>query len=795
MNVSLNWLSEHIDLSDHDAEALDRLLTFAGVEVEGIEQRGIRDGHVVVARIESAVQHPDANRLKVCMVDAGEGSLRQIVCGAQNYQVGDKVPCALPGAVLPGNFQIKEGRLRGVDSRGMLCSASELGLHDGVDGLMILPADTPVGKPIAELFDADTLIEVEVTPNRPDLLSHAGMARELAALTGKARKPRAIPTAATAAAGGFIELEAADGCPFYTAVRINGVKVAESPAWLKARLSSIGLRPINNIVDITNFILHDLGQPLHAFDFEKVEQGIRVRRAQAGEVIATLDGASHTLAAEDLLIADQAGTPLAIAGIMGGAQSAVSDATTTILLESAWFEGTGIRRSARRLGISSDSSYRYERGVDPETVLAGSALAAALIVELAGGTLDGPTLVAGAAPVLTGPVAFDEARFQQLMGGSVPLATAGQILTALGLAKLDDGRWQVPSYRADLQRHIDLVEEVARVHGLDKVPARQRGWFAGQSEVDRNHDFDMQLRQRLVALGCYEAQTIKLVSQAQLVDALPLKPLVEGDVIRVKLPLSEDHAVMRPSLVPGLVATAARNVRHGCAALRFFEMGRQYRNAGGGKATDLEGESLAVLLSGPTAPASWADARPRQTDLYDLKALIGAILPGASIQLVPRERPGFALASDVLANGQPLGVAAALLPARCRELDFGAPVFVAELDLARLRKAAARLEAVRELPQFPGSTRDVALEMDAALANSEVEKALSKVKEPLLVAASCFDVFSDPRGERLAVGRKSLAYTMTYRSGERTLTSQEVDAAHAAVCAELLKHARVSLRG
>jgi phenylalanyl-tRNA synthetase beta chain len=599
MNVSLNWLSDHLDLSDHDAEALDRLLTFAGVEVEGVEQRGISDAHVVVARVESAVQHPDADRLKVCMVDAGEGSLRQIVCGAQNYQVGDKVPCALPGAVLPGDFTIKEGKLRGVDSRGMLCSASEIGLTDGADGLMILPPDAPVGTPLRELFDADTLFEVEITPNRPDLLSHTGMARELAALTGKPRKAREIPTAATTQAGEFIQLEAQAACPFYTAVRINGVSVGESPAWLKEKLVSIGLRPINNIVDVTNYVLHELGQPLHAFDLAKVSGGICVRHARDGEGFVALDGLQHSLTTEDLVIADQSGTALAIAGVMGGQDSGVGVGTANILLESAWFATTGIRRTSRRLGISSDSSYRYERGVDPGMVLPASAFAAALIVEIAGGTIDGATQVAGAAPQITGPVALDEARLDQLMGGCLPLAEAEGILTRLGLAKRADGRWDIPSYRADLQRHIDLVEEIARVHGLDKVPSRQVAWFSEESEVDSTYDFEMALRRRLVALGFYEAQTIKLIAEAQLVDALPLRPLLDGDVIRVRLPLSEDHSVMRPSLVPGLVATAARNVRQGANSLRFFELGRQYRNAGGGKAMDIEGDSLALLVSGP----------------------------------------------------------------------------------------------------------------------------------------------------------------------------------------------------
>ena len=791
MNVSLNWLATHVDLKGKSPEELDRLLTFAGVEVEGIEVKGVASDKIVVAQIMEAVQHPNADKLKVTQVDAGEGQLRQIVCGAKNYKVGDKVPCCLPGANL-GSFSIGETVMRGVESKGMLAAASEIGLVDAEDGLMILPADSPIGTPVKELFHGDVLLEVEVTPNRPDLLSHHGMAREMATLLEVPLAPLEIP-----ARDGFtvdgVKIEAADVCPFYTAVRISGVKVAPSPAWLVERLESIGLRPINNVVDITNFVLHEIGQPLHAFDAAKVSGALVIRTAKEGEEFLALDGQKYALVADDCVISDEAGNALALGGVMGGGDSGVTEVTTDILLESAYFTPSRIRRTSRRTALSSDSSYRFERGVNPDGVLAGSALAVKLIMEIAGGTAEAVTMKAGEAPVLTKPVALDLAKLDQLTGASIGHDEAATILTRLGLSKNADGTWAVPSFRADLQRHIDLVEEIVRVKGLDAVPSRLRGTFVPSSAVDAAYDADMRVRERLAGLGFHECQTIKLISDAQVTDALPLKPLLPGDTIRVSLPLSEDHAVMRPSLIPGLVASAERNVRQGNKALRFFEIGRVFRNAGGGKAKDLESDSLGLLLSGHRSSVGWANLEAA-ADLYDLKAIISALVPTAALQLVPRPREGFALAADIQADGQNLGTFAMLLPSRQRELDASTPVFVAELDLPKLRKFVAGSREIAELPQFPGSSRDLALEAPVTLANVEIERVLAKVKEPLLTGFECFDVFRDESGQKLAADRKSIAYRMHYRASDRTLKAEEIDAAHKAVVTALTGGLPVSQR-
>jgi len=794
MNISLNWLSNHLDLAGKSIREIDDLLTFAGVEVEGIVPKGVSSEKIVVAQIKEAVQHPNADRLKVTQVDAGEGALRQIVCGAQNYKVGDKVPCALPGAELPGGFTINETVMRKVESKGMLCAASEIGLPAGEDGLLILPADAEIGRAVKQLFDSDVLLELEVTPNRPDLLSHRGMARELATLLKIPLKPLAKGgTVGPPVSSSSIQIDAPDACPLYSAIRISGVTVKESPAWLKERLESIGLRPINNIVDVTNFVLHEVGQPLHAFDAAKIGGGLIVRHARDGEAFTALDESEHALLADDLVISDANGAALALAGVMGGLASGVTATTTDIVLESAYFTSQGIRRTSRRTALSSDSSYRFERGVDPQGVMPAAALAVKLILETAGGSAEAAIQLAGEAPVITKPVALDAAKLDQLMGGSIALADAEQILTRLGLSKRSDGAWEIPSFRADLQRHIDLVEEIARVHGLANVPSRMLGTFVPASTIDAAYDADMILRRRLAALGLYECQTIKLISDAQVADALPLRPLQDGDTIRVKLPLSEDHAVMRPSMIPGLVASAVRNVRQQAKSLRLFEMGRVFRNAGGGKSKDQESETLGILLSGPTRPVGWGQTE-QIADPFDLKGLVAALIPGASIRFSPKDREGFAVACDIRAGDQSIGVFARLLPSRERELDFNTPVFVAELDLGKIRKLLKGIEHVAELPQFPGSSRDAAMEVDSALPNSEIEGVITKCAEALLVDFECFDVFTDPTGAKLSADRKSLAYRFHYRASDRTLKAEEVETVHQRILKALTEKAGVHFR-
>ncbi|MBK8040218.1 MAG: phenylalanine--tRNA ligase subunit beta [Verrucomicrobiaceae bacterium] len=790
MQVSLSWLSTHLDLSSYTVPQLSDLLTFAGVEVEGIEERGVTTDKVVVAQIESFVQHPNADKLSVCQVNDGTG-IRQIVCGAKNFKAGDKVPLALPGAVLPGGFTIKEGKLRDVASLGMMCSGKELGLGDDHAGLLIMSPDSPVGTPFNQLNPADVLFDLEITPNRPDLLSHLGLARELSALTSIPLKGQRDYTAAkTKTTGSDIKLEAKDACPLYTARLIKGVKVGPSPEWLRRRLESIGLRPINSIVDITNFVMMEMGQSLHCFDLDKLHGSIVVRNASEGEQLLALDGQSYTLLADDLVIADQK-RAVATAGVMGGEETGVTEATTNVLLEAAWFTPSNIRRTSRRLGLSSDSSYRFERGIDPQQVQGASEFATKLILEIAGGTADDVLLVAGETPVLTSEITLDDDRARKLLG--TPDLSSDEIrsiLTKLGLTH-QNGRWTVPSYRADLQRPVDLIEEIARVIGLDRVPSKMTAVAVPSDATDRAYDFAMTIRQALVNRGCFEAQTLRLVADAQLADTLG-----GGTGVAVKNPLSEDHTTLRPSIIPGLIATAALNIRQGADRLRFFELGRVFLKLPNGGSR--EEERIAILISGPVSPSSWHARAPQAADIHELMGIIQN-LPGLSrVSIEPKavkESPAnFLLTSELRAGNRNLGWIAQLHPSRARDISARHPVYVAELLLSALRQGSTGPAKFEELPRFPGMTRDVAMEVPADLPHAKVATFFASQKEPLFIASEVFDVFTDPTGQKIAQDRKSIAWTLTYRSPEKTLETAEVDAAHQRILAALEKALPATVR-
>ena len=675
----------------------------------------------------------------------------------------------------------------------MMCSGRELGLGDDHEGLLILSPDAPVGRPLKELVDSDTMFEVEITPNRPDLLSHTGMARELGALAHLPLKGPAhygedsIP--ARAAEAGEIRLDDTTGCPFYTARRIRGVKVAPSPEWLQKRLQSVGLRPINNIVDITNFVLMEMGQPLHAFDAAKLRGGILVRRAGEGEKFIALDGKENTLDAGDLVIADQEG-PVALAGVMGGVDSGVTEATVDVLLEAAYFQTTTVRRTSRRLGMVSDSSYRFERGVDPQQIAGASALATRLILKVAGGTAEEVLLTAGTPPARPAAVPLDNDRCRRLLGAEIPDGEIDAILASLGLVKTASG-WQPPTWRLDLPRSVDLMEEVARVYGIARLPAAGAALFAEESAADEFYDFRMSLRRALAARGVWEAQTIKLVSTTQLTDALGTNPQPLA-TLPLKNPLSDDHTHMRPSVLPGLLATAARNIRMGRASLRFFETGTVFTATPDGKA--VEKDTLGILLSGPVGGEAWNLTNPAIADIYDLRGLIDSLCPGASVKFKPVKQSALLLAATIQVNGKSVGLAGRLWPARERVLDARHAVFVAEIDTAALQKALAREVKFDEMPRFPGISRDVALEVAADVPHSKFEDFFAGLKEPLLTSATLFDVFTDPSGEKLAADRKSVAWTLYYRDRARTLESAEVDTIHTRVLEGLKKALPVSIR-
>ena len=794
MNVSLKWLSDHVDFSEYSMDELDDLLTFTGIEVEGI--RSLPD-NLVVAEVLSSDKHPDADKLSVCQVDDGSGTPRQIVCGARNYRVGDKVPLARPGCVLEvgdgKTFEIREGKLRGVESLGMMCAASEIGLTDDADGLMILSPDLKSGTPLSEVYPA--VFELEITPNRPDCLSHLGVARELAALAKKelagASHHGDSSTPTRAAKDKEIKIST-ESCPYYTARIIHGVKVGESPAWLKEKLESIGLRPINNIVDITNYVLMEMGQPLHAFDMAKLDGGIHVRQAAEGEEFLALDGETYPLTEEDMVIADSSRT-VAIGGVMGGEDSGVTETTTDVLLESAYFATSKVRRTARRLNLHSDSSYRFERGVDPYQVNGASDLAIKLILELAGGKAEEEMVTCGEIPAAPPSVALDNDYCRSVIGAEVPDEAIEAILTSLGLSKGADA-WDIPTYRLDLIRPIDLVEEVARVYGLDNVPSNQGAWFSPASKADQYFDFASGIQSTLSSLGFFEARNLKLISDQQLTDDLATSHRGMSP-IRLKNPLNDEQDYLRPGLVPGLLATASRNQRFGNADVRFFEMGRVFTATP--KGGEVEHEHLALLMTGERTARSWDDGKPSNLDIHDLRAALEEIC-SKGLNLVPVDDDRMLCACSIeIGRGKKaakLGLAGIVPLARARELDLEAPVMVAEINLKKLASAAGADLKYKELPKFPSSSRDVAMLVSADLAAGIVADFFANHEEPLLESVELFDVFQDPSGEKLPADKKSLAYSISYRSGDRTLEAAEVETAHAKLLDSLKSGLHVEFR-
>lgn len=784
MKVSLNWLRDYIDFDGAPA-ALADLLTMAGVEVEGIDQRGVSFEHVVVAQIVSSEQHPNADRLSVCRVEDGSGHPRQIVCGAKNFKVGDKVPLALPGAVLPGDFRIKVGKLRGVESEGMLCSGKELGVADDADGLLILPKEALVGAPIGEMFPSDTVFDLEITPNRPDLLSYVGLAREVAALSkGPVYWPggaewRELAVAPTEGEDGFlvsVAPEAVGACPYYSARVLHGVTVGPSPEWLRARLEAVGLRSVNNVVDVTNYVMLETGQPLHAFDAQAIgDQGLEARLARDGEEFVALDHRAYPLAARHLVIAARGGPALALAGVMGGARSGVTAATHTVLLESAYFTAGEIRRTARETGLASDSSYRFERGVDPGAVADASLRAVQLILRVAGG--EAGALFARETPQFAERtqgerlVTISPVRCQRLLGTPLSPERIAEILSGFGLEQVagNNGIWRVPSYRGDLTREVDLIEEVSRVVGLQETPGRAQGVFAAVSPVDHEYDFALAARRRLVGLGFFEARSVSLLSDAA----------AQGSGgVRLKNPLNEEGAVLRGSLLPGLLAAAGRNARLGAADLRLFEMGRVFSPEA--PAGVPEPTRLALLITGGAAGRSWRNGAAREADFHDLRGVLERLGEGAALEVEPAPADGLlAQAVTLTLGGEPLGRAGQLMPARAKALDLRGAVFVAEIDVATLRRHVGRDRRFTALARFPSVTRDLAIVADASLPHGRIAGALRGAQEPLLTGVELFDIFTDAKGEKVPVGKKSLAYSLTFRAEDRTLKTEEVNAAHA----------------
>jgi phenylalanyl-tRNA synthetase beta chain len=784
MKFSVNWLREFVELPSSVEELAD-LLTFAGMEIEGIEKRGANFDKVVVAQIKASAQHPNADRLSVCQVEDGSGQTHQIVCGAKNYKVGDKAPLALAGAVLVNDLKIKPSKLRGVESQGMLCSPSELGLSADSDGLLILSPDAKIGEPIVSLFPEDTIFDVEITPNRGDLLSHFGLAREISAIVGQ---PLRLPGAATAGDAPAlkkrgIEITAPEQCPFYSARRIEDIEVGPSPQWLRTKLEAAGLRSINNIVDISNFVMLEIGQPTHAFDADKLKGDIVVRLAHDGEKFLALDGRTYSLTPRDLVIADQERV-VGIGGVMGGEETGVTASTKNILLEAAYFLPSSIRRTARTLNLPSDASYRFERRVDPAMILPASQRVTELIQELAGGNPAPDIATAGALPAPPPDVSLRYERCNELIGLPVPKEHVVQILEKFGLEKTqadeEKTSWRIPSFRADLEREADLIEEVVRVFGIGNVPLRYRSQFTPESDADRAYDFESALRQRLVARGLSEVRTSALIPR----DAA----LFAEGAVALRNPLSEDHVALRPTLLSNLVDVLARNVRNGAASIRLFELGRVFSPPDAS-----EKRSLGLIFSGDQRlKAHWHSTAARKLDLFDLKGVIETVgLQELSFRR--SERAGLSLSADIFAGAKQVGFIGQLAAAIVQQLGAPSPILVAELDIGP-DLIAADGGTFREIEKFPSVTRDIAMIVPEKLSHEEIFSAMASAHEPLLATIELFDVFSGGQEQNLGAGKKSLAYTLTYRDKTRTLTNDEITVVHAKIRERLQRELGVELR-
>ena len=800
MKVTYNWLKEFVDF-DLTPEQLGDMLTMLGLELEGMEKLGEGMDDVVIARVEEKRQHPNADKLSLCRVNNGSEVL-DVVCGAQNFQQGDTVALAQIGATLPGDFKIKRSKIRGEESCGMLCSEKELGLADDSAGIMVLPADLPLGTPVfAALGMKDTLMEIGLTPNRADCLSVAGIAREIAAKLGKTiRYPDTAITEgaepATATIG--VTIEDAELCPRYAARYISGCTIAPSPEWLVSRLKAVGMRSINNVVDITNLVMMELGHPLHAFDCDRLtEKRIVVRRAGEGELFTTLDDQQRTLTADDLVICDAA-RPVALAGVMGGQNSEIADDTKNILLESAWFRPAAIRRTAKRLGLHTESSHRFERGADIGMVTRALDRAASLIAQLAGGIVAGGIVDAypgkGDRPVIT----LRPERVGALLGIEVPRAEVADILTRLecGVSDSPDGTMAVvpPTYRIDIEREIDLVEEVARMKGFDAIPASMPIARVESDLPTQAQRLERAVRNILVDHGMNEIINFSFTSP----DAADKLMLADDDVRRtaIKLanPLVAEQSVMRTTLLPGVLEVVARNTSFRTMDLKLFEIRRRYLPTG--EEMPYEPLCIAGALTGLRSGSSWNVSR-EAVDFYDVKGIIENLLEQLQIGGVswaadtpePYYHPG--KSCSVMAGNRKVGSFGEIHPAVQANFDIDKPVYAFELDFDALVKLAGRKRTITAPSRFPDSARDIALLAPDEVTAEQILQTVRSVKAREIEAVEIFDLY---KGQGIQEGFKSIAIRLRYRSYERTLTDDEISTVHGRVVGALMNKLNVSIR-
>ncbi len=801
MKISRNWICRYVPLAVSPKE-IEEALTLIGFEVEGVERLGLPDlPAVVVGEVLTAIPHPNAEKLSLCTVQTGLTEIRQIVCGAKNFRVGDRVPVALPGAVLPGGVEIRETTLRGQLSQGMMCSARELGLGEDHAGLLILAQRPDIGTPINEVFpDNDYVFDLEVTPNRPDCLSHVGMARELAAYFDlELRFPELWPEdrrLGGAAPGPLLHevVCETDQCPYYRGYSIRGVKIGPSPAWLQEALTAIGLRPINNVVDVTNYVLHELGQPLHAFDAAKLRgHRLRVRQAEPGETFVTLDGKERLLDERMTVIAD-AERAVAIAGVMGGLFSEVDAQTTDILLEAACFLPAGIRYTSRKLALSTDSSYRFERGVDPKGTEWAAQRAIDLILQTAGGTLCAPAQVCGHPPLIEREIEITAEFIGERLGFAVAAEEVRDVFERLQFSVAEDCdrhgqpcfRVRIPSFRLDLERPVDLVEEFLRIYGTPKIPPSP---VFTQVLVAEDHPVPVMLKKvatHLVERGFVECIHYTMRSEEEVVrwyaEAI-------GPASALRNPLASDQSHLRPSLLPGCLDALKLNLHRRNLVPGFFETGRVFRDSCG----ELR-EWISVALLWPVDPQekTWL-VRPGP-DFYSMAGQVAMLLQTAGITADLRQaRPISGRASWQDGHAATLAdrdgrwfVEYGLLNLRmAKAWDVPGQVLAAALyvlpEFFQNRSSRVRYQA---FSQYPDTTRDLALLVDADIPAERVREQVEKTSRQVVGSAFAVEearVFDLYRGGGVPEGKKSLAIGLRFRGQDRTLTDDEVNQAFLAI--------------
>lgn len=791
MKFSEHWLREWVNPPVSTTELAD-ILTMAGLEVEAVEPVAGDFDHTVVGQVRSIEPHPDANKLNICRVDVASDELLQIVCGAANVAVDMKVPVALVGACLPGGMKIKKAKLRGVESFGMLCSAKELGLADTAEGLMVLPADAPLGKDIRDYFWLDDQsIELGLTPNRGDCLALAGIAREVGTLcktpvTVDRGEAMAVTTDKTMP----VAVEATEDCPRYLCQVIEGINPdAATPMWIQEALRRSGLRSLGPVVDVTNFVLLELGQPMHAFDLQKLNGGIRVRHAQQGEKLALLDGQEVVLEAGTLVIADDS-SPVALAGIMGGADSAVSEATTAIVLESAFFSPVSIAGRARSYGLHTDSSHRFERGVDPQLQRQALERAAGLLHNIVGGKA-GPVVevVEQTALPQRQSINLRLHRIERLLGQAIPATEVEDILQRLGMqVTANDSGWnvQAPSFRFDIEIEEDLIEEVARVHGYGNLPTTLPHTGGHMQPCSETRVTLSRLQELLVARGYQEAITYSFIDPA-------LHSLFEPErqAIALANPISADMSVMRTSHWPGLVQALIHNINRQQETVRFFESGLKFI----AQENDIKQENyLSGVITGSTLPEQWGEKR-RAVDFFDVKGDVEALLSTTATGNFTFEAEATAVlhpgqsAAIFDAAGEKIGRIGALHPLVEEKLGLSQTVYVFEIALKCFDNA--RIPHYQPLSKYPAIRRDLALIMDEKIPLATLQKVVLGAATSILENFQLFDVY---QGKGIDSGRKSVAFSLTFQEHSRTLEEADVEEALAPILTALTEQLGATLR-